>query len=146
MKARVATSKDITQIILLMKDLFAMYHKIDSTYTDPADDEIFKEAEKQIELNLADYLVTEDEDGSITGFLNGKIDDRLKVAFLSNIFVIEERRGNGVSNILFNTFKERCLARGVKRINLNSDIRSEAYGMWLHKGFTTFAHRMYLNI
>lgn len=140
-----ARGADVESISNLTKDLFDMYREIDNNYTDLSDKENFKDLVTQIHLNISDYLVAID-DGVVIGFLHGKIDRKAKVAYLVNVFVSEIYRGAGLGTKFFEKFKEECLSTGVTRINLLSDIRSEAYSVWIKKGFVPFAHRMYLEI
>ncbi len=144
---RDARDVELESISTLTKDLFDMYREIDEQYTDFSDAEAFTGLIKQIEVSISEseYLVADSGD-DVIGFLHGKIDSKTKIAYIVNIYIQEPYRGKTLGTLLFESFKEKCKKAGVTRINLMSDIRSEAYGVWIKKGFVPFAHRMFLEI
>jgi len=81
--------------------------------------------EKFLKAISEKFVAIADVDGKASGYLIGKILDAsagsarsIKQAYLENIFVIEEFRGNSIGEKLFAEFEAFCKREGVSRINV----------------------------
>src|SRR3989344_8976339 len=140
MKIRKATTKDLQFLHDSVCNLFDMYYALDNFYDSFRTKKKTNDLKKDLKKGLSEFYIAEQDKISI-GFLHGIVNKK-KIAFVKNVFVIESERGKGVSNQLLERFYRDSLAKKAERMELFSDIRSEAYNTWLSKGFVPYASKM----
>ncbi len=149
MNIRQATEKDIDVIADLTRQLFKLYSSIDIHYDNFDSEEDYVELKKFLREGFSKhyFLIAYDGDSPV-GFLQGDILSKKnhKIGFVRNVFVLETSRKLGVGKEMIQDFFQYCKKQGADRVELISDVRSDAYAFWAKSGFTPITHRMKLDI
>ncbi len=140
---RLANKNDVAALQLMLRKLFEEYHNIDTCYDNPTDSEILDDVNNGIEKGLYTVFTSAD---SVIGFIKTHINKDKHLGCVDNIFVMNEHRGKRVATKLIENFKLICKKENITRLQLTSDLRSDAYVFWKNQGFTPFASRMNLNV
>jgi ribosomal-protein-alanine N-acetyltransferase len=91
---------------------------------------------------LRDKLTLLAEDDEPVGFAAGEVYPN-GVAHLNLIYVVPERRRQGIARSLLAEFNERARAQGAVHMTLDVDTTNEAgRAVWRRLGFTEWAHRL----
>jgi GNAT superfamily N-acetyltransferase len=149
MNIRQATEKDIDLIADLTRQLFRLYSDIDTHYDNFDSEEDYVELKKFLREGFSKHYFLIAYDGDLpVGFLQGDVlpKKNRKIGFVRNVFVLERARGLGVGKKMIQDFFQYCKRQGADRVELISDVRSDAYTFWSKSGFTPIAHRMKLDI
>ena len=98
---------------MTMKDVEAV-HKVEvSSFSDPWSLSAFK---SEMKNKLAKYIVAEDEDGKIIGYIG--VWYIIDEAHINNVAVHKESRGKGVGNMLMEYLIKRCEEDSISSITL----------------------------
>jgi GNAT superfamily N-acetyltransferase len=98
------------------------------------------------------YLIAENNDGPV-GFFEGRVDMLYKVFepkksfHINSVYMIPEKRNNGIATSLIRAGLSWATARGCQETDLNTLINnSKAQGLYKKVGFTIFQYEMRMRL
>ncbi len=146
LEVRKATRADLKDVTDLWYELAVMHEDLVFGYDLSRD---AKEAWKEFvedgfkRKNMCTYVAEEDDE--LIGFLNVVIRERLdifketKIGMILDVFVKEERRGEGIGSLLVKRAEEWFEKKGVKSAVLTVSPNNEkAVEFWEEKGYETY--------